>query len=182
MKASMWAMSSLRLVKDAPLSDCVDRIENQISIWLRPGGVGRRVVEINVLVALEPDVALGLADGEIVEDDVDFALRMGGDDPVHEIEELDASASFIVAAADCAADDIQRLKTAWLSHGAGSMRLAGHRPPVGRLEVALRAFERLDGRLFVDGEHDGVVRRGQVEPDDVGRLGGEFGTAADAPG
>jgi len=84
MKASMWAMSSLRLVKDAPLSDCVDRIENQISIWLRPGGVGRRVVEINVLVALEPDVALGLADGEIVEDDVDFALRMGGDDPVHE--------------------------------------------------------------------------------------------------
>jgi hypothetical protein len=30
------------------------------------------------LVALEPDVALGLVGGEIVEDDMDFALRIGG--------------------------------------------------------------------------------------------------------
>jgi dimethylglycine dehydrogenase len=37
--------------------------------------------------------------------------------------------------------------------------------------TALGAFERLNGRLFVDREHDGVVGRGHVEPDDLGRLG-----------
>jgi hypothetical protein len=31
--------------------------------------------------------------GEIVEDDMDFALRIGGDDRVHEVEEFDAPAS-----------------------------------------------------------------------------------------
>jgi hypothetical protein len=34
MKASMWAMRSLTLAKDAPVSDFEVRIENQISIWL----------------------------------------------------------------------------------------------------------------------------------------------------
>ena len=43
-----------------------------------PGGVGWRVMEMHGLVALEPDVALGLVGGEIVEDDMDFALRIGG--------------------------------------------------------------------------------------------------------
>jgi hypothetical protein len=44
----------------------------------------------------------------------------------------------------------------------------------------LRALERLDGRLFVDGEHDGVVGRGHIEPDNLGRLGREFGIVADS--
>ena len=34
MKASMCATSSGTLVKDAPSSDLLARIENQISIWL----------------------------------------------------------------------------------------------------------------------------------------------------
>lgn len=62
------------------------------------------------------------------------------------------------------------------------MRLAGHGAPVRQLEIPLRAFERLDRRLFVDGEHDGVFGRCQVEPDDLGGLGRELGVVADAPG
>jgi hypothetical protein len=49
------------------------------------------------------------------------------------------------------------------------------------LEIALGAFERLNGRLLIDREHDGVVGRGHVEADDLGRLGREFGVGADAP-
>jgi hypothetical protein len=45
----------------------------------------------------------------------------------------------------------------------------------------LRAFERLNGRLFVDREHDGVVGRGHVELDDLGRLGRKLRVVADAP-
>ncbi len=55
MKASIWAMSSLRLVKDAPLSDFADRIENQISIWLSQeawvGGTQVLVREVDLVRA-----------------------------------------------------------------------------------------------------------------------------------
>ena len=90
----MWAMRSLTLAKDAPVSDFEVRIENQI-------------VEINVLVTLEPPIAPRLVGGEIVEHDMDLAFRICGDDPVHEIEEFDAPASLVVAAQDLAAADVE---------------------------------------------------------------------------
>jgi len=44
-------------------------------------------------------------------------------------------------------------------------------PAFGLAEVhrqdRLRALERLDLGFFVDGEHDGDRRRGDVEPDDI---------------
>ncbi len=54
------------------------------------------------------------------------------------------------------------------------------RAAIGQLEVALRALECLDRRLLVDREHDGVVWRRQVEPDDVGGLGGDQGKRTEA--
>src|SRR5690606_2114682 len=47
--------------------------------------------------------------------------------------------------------------------------------------VALRPFERLDVRLLIDAEDDGVLWWVQVEADDLGRLRGELGVIADAP-
>jgi hypothetical protein len=69
--------------------------------------MGGRVVEMNVLVTLEPPIAPRLVGGEIVEHDMDLAFRICGDDPVHEIEEFDAPASLVVAAQDLAAADVQ---------------------------------------------------------------------------
>ena len=48
-----------------------------------PRCVGRRVVEMNVVMAFEPHVAGGLVSGQIVENDMDLALRISGDHPVH---------------------------------------------------------------------------------------------------
>ena len=59
---------------------------------------------------------------------------------------------------------------------------AGERPAVGQPELALGTLERLDRRLLVDREHDRVLRRREVEPDDVGGLGGELGVGRRAPG
>src|ERR1700677_1637941 len=73
-------------------------------------------------------------------------------------------------------------RTAWSFHAAYNLRLPGERAPAGQLQVALSPFERLKGRLFVDSKHDRVVRRGQVKPDNLGRLGGKFRIVADAPG
>jgi hypothetical protein len=75
-----------------------------------PGGAGRRVMEMRGLVALEPDVALGLVGGEIIEDDLDFAFRIGGDNGVHEVEEFDAPASLVVTGDDFAAGHVERGK------------------------------------------------------------------------
>jgi hypothetical protein len=62
------------------------------------------------------------------------------------------------------------------------MRLAGDGAPIGQLQIALRAFERLNGRFFVDREHDRVVRRRHIEPDDLGGLGRKFRVVALTPG
>jgi hypothetical protein len=40
-------------------------------------------------------------------------------------------------------------------------------------QARLRAVERLDLRLLVDRQHDGVRRRVDIKPDDVAQLGGE---------
>jgi len=60
---------------------------------IEPGGSSRRVVEVNGLVPGQPPVALALVGVEVVGSDVDLASRMGRDDAVHEIEELDPAPS-----------------------------------------------------------------------------------------
>lgn len=63
---------------------------------IEPGGVGRREVEVNVLVPGKPAIAFGLAD------DMDLASAMHGDDAVHEVEEFYAASTLVVADGDLA--------------------------------------------------------------------------------
>ena len=60
--------------------------------------------------------------------------------------------------------------------------VAGQRPAVGQLQIALRALQRLDRGLLVDADHDRVFRRRQVQADHIGGLGGKVGVVALAPG
>ena len=60
--------------------------------------------------------------------------------------------------------------------------VAGQRPAVGQLQIALRPLQRLDRGLLVDADDDRVLGRRHVQPDHVGRLGGELGIVALAPG
>ncbi len=54
-------------------------------------------------------------------------------------------------------------------------------PAVGQAEPALGTFEGLNVGLLVDAQHERALGRVEVQPDDVGRLGGELGVRADAP-
>ena len=45
------------------------------------------------------------------------------------------------------------------------------------MRLALGAVERLDLALLVNRQHQGMGRRVEVEPDDVGQLGGKAGIA-----
>jgi len=48
-----------------------------------------------------------------------------------------------------------------------------HGPARPQRERGLGAFQRLNRRLLIDTEHDRVFGRVQIEPDDIGDLGGE---------
>ena len=76
----MCATRSLTLVKGSAVERLRGQDREPDFDLAEPGGVGRRVVEMNVLVAGEPHVAVRLVGGEIVEDHVDFTLRIVGDD------------------------------------------------------------------------------------------------------
>src|SRR5215467_623647 len=67
-------------------------------------------VEFRVLVASQPLIPFGLVGGEIVENDMNFAIRMNDDDLVHKVKKLDPPASPVVAADGLAAPYIERRK------------------------------------------------------------------------
>ena len=64
---------------------------------VEPGSPGRREVEAHVRVTLDPAVVFGLVGIEVVEHDVDRRVEVGGDDVVHEVEELDAPTARLVS-------------------------------------------------------------------------------------
>src|SRR6266849_8808067 len=74
---------------------------------VEPGGPGRREVEMYVRMTLEPAIVLGLVGIEVVEDNMDGGVRIGGDDIVHEIEELDAPAPLLVSGGHLAGGDFE---------------------------------------------------------------------------
>ena len=119
---------------------------------------------------------------EVVEDDVDGRVGMSGDDVVHEVEELDAPPALLVRGRHLAGGHLEGGE-----QGRGAVALvvvavAGQRPAVRQLQIALRPLQRLDRRLLVDTDDDGVLGRRHVEPDHIGGLGGELGIVALAPG
>jgi hypothetical protein len=72
---------------------------------VQPRGIGRGELEVDIGMAGEP--ALALVGREIVDDDVDLFAPSGGDDLVHEIEELDVPAAPVVGGRDLAGGDLE---------------------------------------------------------------------------
>ncbi len=136
---------------------------------------------MDVLVAPQPTIVFGLMGVQVVQDDVDLPARMIDDDAVHEMPELDAPAAPVMAGVDQAGDHIQGRE-----QGRGAMAFVlvvetGERFAVGQLQPALGALQRLDVGLLVHREHHGILRRLQIECDDVGGLLRERRIGADAP-
>src|SRR5438876_8639033 len=60
------------------------------------------------------------------------------------------------------------------------MVVTGNRFPVGEPEPALRTLQRLNSGFLVHADHDGVLRRVQIEADDVRRFRDELRVCTDA--
>ena len=128
-------------------------------------------------------LVISLVRAQIVQDDVNLSLgRLPGDHLLHEGLKVGSLFGWRGLAADDAGGNLQRRKQVDRAvalvralHPLNDFAAAG-------LNVAACALERLDGRLLIDAEHQGILRWIQVQPDHVGRLGGELRIRADAPG
>src|ERR1700712_3738842 len=110
---------------------------------------------------------------KVIEDDVDFLPRVGGNNLVYEIEELDPAPSLIMTARDLASGNLQGGEQRRGAMPLIIVRLADHRAATWQLEIALGALERLDRGLLVDRQDDGILRRGHIKADDLCRFGHE---------
>ena len=112
---------------------------------------------------------------------MDGRVRVSGNNIVQEIEELDAPPTRLVRGGDLAGGHLEGGK-----QGGGAVALiivamAGQRPAVRELEIALRSIQRLDRGLLVNTDDDRVLGRRHMEPDHVRGLGHELGIIALTP-
>ena len=101
---------------------------------------------------------------------------------IHEGEELDAAAALLVSGLHLAGSYLERREKGGGAVPLVVVALAGERAAIGKLQIALFALQGLDRGLLVHAQHDGVLGRRQVEPDDVRGLGGKLGIVTFAPG
>lgn len=88
-------------------------------------------VKMDVLAALEPAVVFGLVSVEIVEHDMQFAVRIGGHDAVHESQELDAAAALLVGGDDLSSRHLEGGEQRGGAVPGVVVGLAAKCPPVG---------------------------------------------------
>src|SRR5438874_12867844 len=153
-------------LKEAPCRDFPSRIENQISTWL--SHEARVGVKWKCTLALEPAVVLGLMGIEVVEDDMDGGVTIDSDNVVHEVEKLDAAAALFVSDSHLSGGNLEGSKQGRSAVTLVIMTMTGECPTSGELQVSLRPLQRLDRRLFVDTDDDGVLRRRDIKPNYIG--------------
>ena len=176
---------------------------------VEPGTGGGRVVEGPALVPLQPGADLGMLVGGpdrlhrvSVEHDVNqLAGRDRRLDRIEEAEKLLVPVAGHAAAEHRAVQDVERREQGGrpvpnivMGHGTGLAGLERQPRPSAALRLPLRcrriirlrrmmgAVECLDLGLFVDGEHDGMRRRVDVQPDDGAHLLGELRVVGELEG
>src|SRR6201984_859208 len=148
---------------------------------VKPARRSRREVESHIGVRGKPSFVL-LMGAVVVEDDVDLAVgRLVCNDLGDEGLEVDALFGLCGLAADDPGGDFQ-----------GGEEVDRAMPLVGALEalndltatglnIAGRPLQGLDRRLFVNAEHQRMLRGVQVQADNIGRFRSKLRVGTDAP-
>ena len=152
-------------------------LANQSSI-VQPRRVGRGEVQSDLRMRHQERAdRLCLVRREIVEDDVHFP-RVGRSchDLGQERDEGGAGVTRDGLAGDLAGALVQRRE-----QGEGAvpvvLEAVAFRPSGRQRQDGVETIEGLNGRLLIDGEHGGVLRRVEVQPDDIGRFRFEVGSS-----
>ena len=117
----------------------------------------------------------------LVEDDMDLLVRVLGDQLVHELEKLPPSPTVEVAGLHHAGGYRQGSEKRGRAVAAILMAEPAEGFAVGKLQPALGPLKGLNMGLLVHADHYPILRRLQIQPDDIGCLAGELGISPDTP-
>ena len=129
--------------------------------------------------------------GQVVQHDVDDLPRCHLlVERVREKGELLLALAVFAAADDRAVQHVQGGEQRGSPVALGAFRaerpvvVVAYRPDLAPFErqAGLGAIERLDLTFFVDGHHHGMLRRVDVQPDDIAHLAGEIGVSGELKG
>src|ERR1700677_601101 len=107
---------------------------------IQPRGIRRSEMQMDSRMAPEPPVFFGLVSIQVVQHDVDVAVRVGGYNLIHEIQKLSPPPAMVMACDDLPGSDVESRK-----QGRGPVPLvpvaeAIQRLAVGEAQPALRSF------------------------------------------
>ena len=125
--------------------------------------MGGSVMEMNLRVLLDPFFLFHQVAAEVVEHDMEFFAGMQRHELIHEIKEFDPAFSPIMAGMDLAGGDVEGGKKRRNAMALIFMGETREGTPIGHSQPALRSFQGLNARLFVNRKHDGIIRRTQVK-------------------
>lgn len=126
---------------------------------VKPGCVGRCVVEMDHRMLRQPTVMLWFLSLKIVKDDMKLFVRILSHDLIHKVEELPATAAVVMSDFHHARSYFQGSE-----QGGGAMPLvlmvkAAQSLSVRQTKPSLGTLKRLNRWLFVHTDYDGVLGR-----------------------
>src|SRR4030066_2204276 len=130
---------------------------------IEPGGMRWRIVKMNMRMALQPVIFLGLMSVKVIQHYVDFFIRIACYHFVHEIQKLSAPAARIVPGLHQSCSHFESGK-----QGGGAMSLvlmieSPYSLTILKTQPALGAFQCLDGRLLINADDQGILRGLKIE-------------------
>src|SRR3990172_973450 len=134
---------------------------------IHPACVRRDEMQMNIFVPREPQVPLRFMRAEVVHDDMDCPVRMGAHYAVHKIQELDSSSSLVMPGDDLTGGRFEGREEGGRAMPLVLMREALKRPPVRQFQVPLSALQRLDVRFLIYAKHQRILRRIEIQSDNI---------------
>ncbi len=158
-------------VEDGAADGLVGEFAKPVLDEVEPGAPGRGEVQVEARVPGEPSVDVAVRVGAVVVDD-QMQLAVTGELAIEEAQELQELLMAVPrqALADDAA--VERAERGEQGRRAVALVVMGHRAGATALdrEARLGAIQGLDLALLINAQHDRLLRRVEVEPDDVGQL------------
>src|SRR6516165_8050758 len=150
---------------------------------VKPTGPRRGKVKMHVWMTGPPAVVLGLMGTQIVHDHMNRLLRViAGYQLVQEVQELAPPSSLpMVVERDLARQHVEGGEQCGRAMPLVVVTEAPQRLAIGQSQITLGTLQDLNVRFLVHRQHHGILRRVQVDADDVRRLGSKRRVGADAP-
>src|SRR5207253_4483368 len=121
-------------------------------------GIGRSEMQMDLRMALQPAVLFGLVSVQVVQYHVNFAIRVGGYDLIHEVQKLSSPAAVVVTREDLPGGDIEDREQSGCAVPLIAVAESIQGLAIGQTEPSFRTFQRLNRWLLIHAPHQTMFR------------------------